>query len=69
MPTKVAVIDPGSEGAVFRLRPLASGVELKKRKNADTAVRAINVVILVRRMMKLLFGLGILVADAKTLKD
>jgi hypothetical protein len=37
--------------------PPASGVKLKTSKNADTAVRAINAVILVRRMVELLFGL------------
>jgi hypothetical protein len=48
----LAVTVPWARGAFSKPLPLASGTKFETSKNADTAVNAINAVILVRRMME-----------------
>jgi hypothetical protein len=56
MPTNLTSTEPGPSGTFSRALPFATGVKLMTSKNAETAVNAINAVILMRRMVDLLLG-------------
>jgi hypothetical protein len=56
----LAVTVPWDRGAFSRPLPLARGAKFETSKNIDTAVNAINAVILVWRIVEPLVGLFIL---------
>src|ERR1043166_7239057 len=65
----LAVTPPWAEGVLSRPLPLACGVKFETSKSAETAVNAINAVILVRRMMVEISGwVAILVFGEKILQ-